>query len=110
MTKKIIATTAAILFAGTAAIATPLTFNGMSEYSVETESLSFALGTNYEYKDFDVFANVDLSKPTSEGVSFDSAEIGAAYYLNANVKIYGKVVTDESLTYSDTVIGAAFTF
>lgn len=108
--KKIIATTAAIIVSGTASFAAPLTYNGASEYSVEKEALSFNLGTNYGYGNFDVFANVDFSKLDTKSVTFDGAEVGVAYYLNTTVQIYGKIITDDNLDYSDTVVGASFTF
>jgi len=101
---------AAVAMASTASADDALSFNSGVEYSVEGNSFDAYLGSTYYIGSLALTGDLLFIKPTASDIEFDAATLGITYYVNSNVDVYTTVEFDDQLGYSDTVVGATFTF
>ncbi len=107
--KSVMLATAFAAMATVASAETP-TFVGYSEYAVEAKTFEAGVGAEFIVADGLILTPTLIGFGAADEFAFDRAELKASYGLNENVGLYGKVVTDSDLNYSETVVGASFQF
>lgn len=114
--KNVLLATAAVFGFATAAHAgadRPVTFSTYAEYAVEAEAFELGAGAEFSLNampdlQFGVTA-VAVDTP-ADSLDFDHLDLSVSYVFNNGAEVYGEVTLDDSLEYTETVVGVAFSF
>ena len=101
---------AAISLSTAAAHAGDIAFIGKTEYAFEAETFSLEGGAEYTIDSF-TFSGVAMFEDTkTTGFDFTGLELVADYAFTDSVSAYIRLETDDEFTYTETVVGASFSF
>ena len=104
-----IAALAALGLMTTAATANELTFGASTEYAVEAEVFTVDAGVAYAFDQFYV-ATVVTGDNSGPDFDFVGAELEFGVEATASTTLYVRVEADGDFDYTETIVGAKFTF
>lgn len=113
MKKFMLATVAVLGLAGAAnagAASEPLTFSGYGEYAVEAQTFEIGAGASYTTGAVIFSGLAVFDKPNNVKLDLDHVDLGVSYAVATSTELYGKVTLDDTLGYSETTVGVAFSF
>ena len=104
---KTIIATIAILSTSTMASAE---FKATTEYAKEAETFAVGLDYSIDFDSFDLSVGSDWNKAQTGNLAYTGTSVGLGYEVNTSLRVYGKVDLDSNFNYSETTVGAEFTF
>lgn len=103
------ATLAALGLMATTATANELTFGGSTEYAIEAEVFTVDAGVAYAFDQFYV-ASVVTGDNSGPDFDFVGAELEFGFEASSSTTLYVRVEADGDFDYTETIVGAKFTF